>query len=113
MVAPTVSASAGTVDQGQTSTLTSAAVSTGTSPYSYQWLEKAPGGSYSSISGATSSSYSFVTSGSTTIGSWRFELQVTDSALEADHFELCACYGKCCSDCECVACFVDYGCWSV
>ena len=81
LVAPTVSASKSTVDQGQTSSLTSTAVSTGTSPYTYQWLMKAPGaGSYSLISGATSSSYSFVTSGSTTTGSWSFELQVTDSA---------------------------------
>ncbi|MGA2682544.1 MAG: PKD domain-containing protein [Candidatus Bathyarchaeia archaeon] len=81
LVAPTASASKSTVDQGQTSILTSTAVSTGTSPYSYQWFSEAPGaGSYSLISSATSSSYSFVTSGSTTIGSWSFELQVTDSA---------------------------------
>ena len=81
LVAPTVSASKSTVDQGQTSALSSTAVTTGTSPYTYQWLEKAPGaGTYSAISGATSSGYSFVTSGSTTIGSWSFELQVTDSA---------------------------------
>ncbi len=81
LVAPTASASKGTVDQGQTSALSSTAVSTGTSPYTYQWLQKAPdAGSYSAISGATSSGYSFVTSGSTTIGSWSFELQVTDSA---------------------------------
>jgi hypothetical protein len=79
--APTASASKSTVDQGQTSSLTSSAVSSGTSPYTYQWLQKAPGaGSYSSISGATLSSYSFVTSGSTTTGSWSFELQVTDAA---------------------------------
>ena len=55
-------------------------MSTGTSPYSYQWLQKAPGaGSYLSISGATSSGYYFVTSGSTATGSWSFELQVTDA----------------------------------
>ncbi|MGA2680944.1 MAG: hypothetical protein ABSF44_03995 [Candidatus Bathyarchaeia archaeon] len=76
----TVSDSPNAIDRGQTSSLTSNAVTTGTSPYSYQWLQKAPNaGSYSSISGATSSSYSFVTSGSTTIGPWSFELQVTDS----------------------------------
>jgi hypothetical protein len=81
LVAPSVSASNSTVDQGQTAALSSTAVSTGTSPYTYQWLEKAPdAGTYSSINGATSSSYSFVTSDSTTIGSWSFELQVTDSA---------------------------------
>ncbi len=56
-------------------------MSTGTSPYLYQWLEKAHGGSsYSSISGATSSGYSFVTSASTSTGAWSFELQVTDGA---------------------------------
>ena len=81
LVAPTASASIGTVDQGQTSALSSTAVTTGTSPYTYQWLQKAPGASsYSAISGATSSSYSFATRGSTTTGSWSFELQVTDSA---------------------------------
>jgi uncharacterized membrane protein YebE (DUF533 family) len=80
LVAPTVTPTPGTVDQGQTSSLTSTALSTGTSPYAYQWLEKAPGGSYSSISGAISSSYSFATSGSTATGVWSFELQVTDSA---------------------------------
>ena len=81
LVAPTASASKSTVDQGQTSSLTSTAVSTGTSPYTYQWLQKAPGApSYSSISGATSSSYSFATTGSTASGVWSFELQVTDSA---------------------------------
>ncbi|MGD0204715.1 MAG: hypothetical protein ABSC20_12535, partial [Candidatus Bathyarchaeia archaeon] len=43
LVAPTASASAGTVDRGQTSALSSTTVTTGTSPYSYQWLEEAPG----------------------------------------------------------------------
>ena len=81
LVAPTVTANPITVNQGQTSSLTSTAVSTGTSPYTYQWLQKAPGASsYSAISGATSSSYSFATSGSTATGVWSFELQVTDSA---------------------------------
>ena len=80
LVAPTASASKTAVDQGQTSGLTSTTVSTGASPYQYVWLQKAPGaGSYSSIGGATSSSYSFVTSGSTATGVWSFVLQVTDS----------------------------------
>ena len=80
LVAPTVSASANTVNRGQTSSLSSSAVSTGSAPYSYQWFSRAPGaGSYSPISGATSSSYSFVTSGSTATGSWSFQLQVTDA----------------------------------
>ena len=80
LVAPTASAS-DAVDQGQTSALSSTAVTTGTSPYTYQWLEKAPSAtSYSAISGATSSSYSFATTSSTTTGTWSFELQVTDGA---------------------------------
>ena len=81
LVAPTVSASLGTVGQGQTSNLISTTVTTGTNPYTYQWLSEAPGASsYLTISGATSSAYPFTTSGSTTTGTWSFELQVTDSA---------------------------------
>ena len=79
LVAPTVTPTPGTVDQGQTSSLTSTAVTTGTSPYTYQWLEKPPGaGSYMDI-GTNSSSYAFVTSGSTATGTWSFELQITDA----------------------------------
>jgi hypothetical protein len=81
LVAPTVSSNPGTINQGQASSLSSSAVSTGTSPYTYQWLQRAPGaGSYSLISGATSSSYSFVTSIATATGSWSFLLQVRDNA---------------------------------
>jgi outer membrane protein assembly factor BamB/protocatechuate 3,4-dioxygenase beta subunit len=75
---PTLSASMGTINQGQTSILTATTVSTGTSPYSYQWFEKAPGGSYVMV-GTNSASFDFVTSSSTTTGSWSFILQVTDS----------------------------------
>jgi len=82
LVTPTVSASPSAVDQGQTSVLNSASVKTGTGPYTYQWLEEAPGAtSYSSISGATSTSYSLVTTGSTNTGNWSFELKVTDAVL--------------------------------
>jgi hypothetical protein len=78
---PTVSASTGTIDLGQNSSLSSTAVSTGTSSYTYQWYSKAPGNSsYLAISGANSSTYSFVTNSATASGSWSFELQVTDSA---------------------------------
>ncbi len=81
LVAPSVSASLGSVDQGQITVLSSSAVSTGTSPYTYQWFSEAPGASsYSSIGGATSSSYNFVTSSSTATGSWSFMFQVTDNA---------------------------------
>jgi YVTN family beta-propeller protein len=79
LVAPSVSSSPSTVDQGQTSNLTSSAVATGAAPYTYLWFSEAPGAtSYSSIGGATSSSYSFVTSTSTANGSWSFILEVTD-----------------------------------
>jgi len=80
LVAPTVSASLGSVDQGQTSSLTISAVTTGTSPYTYQWYSEVPSGSsYSLISGATSANYNFTTSDSTTTGTWSFEIQVTDT----------------------------------
>jgi hypothetical protein len=77
LVAPTVMASPGMVDQGQSSSLTSPGVTTGTSPYSYQWFQEAPGGSYATVGGNTSS-YTFSTTGSTATGSWNFILQVTD-----------------------------------
>ena len=81
LAAPSTSASAGTVNQGQTCSLTSTTVSTGTSPFTYQWLEMAPGTeSYSAINGATSSTYVFSTTTSTATGIWHFELQVRDSA---------------------------------
>ncbi len=81
LTAPTVTAGSVSVNQGQSSSLTSSAVTTGTAPYTYQWLQQAPGtGSYSAITGATSSSYSFMTTGTTTAGVWSFELSVTDSA---------------------------------
>ena len=75
-----VSPISGAMDVGQSMTFTATA-SGGTSPYTYQWLDKAPSASsYSAISGATSSSYSFATTGSTATGVWSFELQVNDSA---------------------------------
>ena len=75
-----ITISLNTVIQGQTSIL-NATVTNGTPPYAYQWFSEAPGtSSYSSISGANVTSYNFVTSTSTTTGSWNFMLQVTDSA---------------------------------
>ena len=80
LVAPIASALLDTVDQGQISSLTSSAVTTGTSPYTYQWFSEAPGASsYSPIDGATSSKYWFMTTPSTATGSWSFMLQVKDS----------------------------------
>ena len=79
LVAPVVAAFSGVVDQGQSSRITSSIVTTGSTPYSYQWLQRAPGSSsYSVISGAVSDSYSFDTSSSTAVGTWRFSLQITD-----------------------------------
>jgi len=81
LAAPTLSASLGTINQGQSSSLTSSPVNTGTYPYGYQWLEEAPGASsFSPIAGATFSSYTFTTTSSTNAGTWSFELQVTDAA---------------------------------
>jgi len=80
LVAPTVSASPSPINQGQTSNLNSTSVSTGTSPYTYQWFSKAPNaGSYSTIINEISPSYSFVTSIATAAGDWSFQLRVTDA----------------------------------
>ncbi len=76
---PSVFASADSVSRGQTSNLTSN-VTTGASPYSYQWFAKAPRGSiYARIENATSPNYRFETSRSTATGNWSFMLQVTDT----------------------------------
>ena len=84
LAAPTVTPTSSTVNQGQTSSLSSAAPTTGTSPYTYQWFSEAPGvSSYSLISGATSSTYNFVTSTSTATGTWNFRIQVTDATEAA------------------------------
>ena len=84
LVAPVVQASAGAVDQSQSTTLSvKTDISGGTSSFSYQWFEEAQGASqFSTVGSATSSaqSYPFSTTGSTTVGTYKFELQVTDSA---------------------------------
>jgi outer membrane protein assembly factor BamB len=77
---PSASASIRTVDQGQSSSLTISAITTGSSPYTYQWYFAVDSSSYVSINGATSSSYNFVTSTSTATGTFRFLVQVTDEA---------------------------------
>jgi hypothetical protein len=60
----------------------------GTPPYNYQWFEQPPGGSWSSISGATATVYTFATSdatgSATATGTWNFKLQVRDSNTPAD-----------------------------
>ncbi len=78
LTAPTVTATFLTITQGQTSTLTSTTVTSGTSPYTYQWFEVAPNDTTYMIAGATLSSCSFVTTASTATGNWSFTLQVTD-----------------------------------
>ncbi len=76
LVAPQILATPNTINQTGTSTLTSNPVTTGTSPYTYQWFQKAPGGSYTTVGG---NSPSLTFSDSTTVGTWTFLLQVTDN----------------------------------
>jgi len=76
LVAPEVTATPTTVTQNQSSTLTSTPVTTGKSPYTYQWFQKAPGGDYTAVGGNFDS---YVFPGSTITGTWTFLLQVTDS----------------------------------
>ncbi len=87
IAAPT-SASA-SITQGQSTTINDIGASGGTYPYSYQWLEEAPGAtSYSSATdcgAGNSASFNtvalctFTTSSSTAAGTYGFELQVADS----------------------------------
>ncbi|MGP8056717.1 MAG: hypothetical protein ACLP9K_03845 [Nitrososphaerales archaeon] len=91
LAAPTISLSPGTIDAGQSSTLTTTvSLSGGTATYTCQWLEEAPGaGSYSTLgssftTGCTPSSKPSVSTGAlVTIGTWSFELQVNDSSSES------------------------------
>lgn len=86
LAAPSISASPSTIDQGQSSTLsTSASFTGGTSPYTCQWLQEAPGaGSFSSLGSSfacsSGSTPTTSTGGLDIDGVWSFELQVTDSA---------------------------------
>lgn len=76
LVGPEVTANPNLVIQNQASTLTSSSVATGTSPYTFQWFQKAPSQDFVNI-GNNSPSYIFP--GSTTIGTWEFILEVNDS----------------------------------
>ena len=81
MVISAPTATPNSITQGATSILTENTPTQGTSPYSYQWQEEAPGSnSYVIISGATSNTYSFATSSSSTRGVYNFEVQVSDSS---------------------------------
>jgi hypothetical protein len=78
LAAPSVVASPNTIDQGETFVLSNhTLISTGTGPYSYEWFEMAPGGSYALV--GSELSFSFVTSSTTAIGGSSFILQVTDN----------------------------------
>ncbi|QQG49390.1 MAG: hypothetical protein HY247_03545 [archaeon] len=83
---PVIGVSPGTIDSGQSELLSTAvAFAGGTSPYTCQWLSKAPGaGSFSNLNSAFSCDTTTLPSTSTgplsTVGTWRFELQVTDSS---------------------------------
>jgi hypothetical protein len=95
--APTISSNP-VVDQGQTATLTVTLPTTGTSPYAWTWLYSTNGGSTYSVatssecavpsgSGASagaSETCSFATTGTTSTGSYLFEVRVTDSATSAE-----------------------------
>jgi trimeric autotransporter adhesin len=77
---PSITVSLSTIEQTQSSTLASGGVSTGAAPYRYQWYVETPGAStFSLITGATTSSYTFQTTSATSTGTWTFQLQVTDS----------------------------------
>jgi len=85
--APSVTANPATLDSGQTTSLNSIPFSGGTSPYTCQWLEEAPGGSsFTTLgnpfsTGCTPSSKPSSSPGTlSAVGVWHFELKVTDSA---------------------------------
>ena len=77
LVAPTVTPSSTTLDQGQPVVLSFNAPTTGTPSYIYQWYY---GSNDTAISGATGTSYTFTTTSSTATGTWSFYVSVTDSA---------------------------------
>ena len=84
LVAPTVTPLKAEVGSGCSLILSSSVVTTGASPYTYQWFsEHVPGASsYTLISGANSSSYHFSWT-TDTFGEWSFIIQVTDSTCAA------------------------------
>jgi len=76
LTAPQITSTPNQVTQTQTSTLNSSPITTGTSPYTYQWYQKAPNQNYTAV-GTNSPTYIFP--GSTTIGTWTFLVQVIDN----------------------------------
>ena len=84
LTVPTPTPTTQTVLQGVEANIMDMGASGGVVPYHYQWLIQAPGqNSYSSITGATSNSYSFNTL-SATIGTYNFEFSATDNAMPMD-----------------------------
>ena len=82
LTASAATATPPTIDFAQSATL-SATFSGGTATYTCQWLQKTPGASSYSALGSSSpctSSSSISTGTLTTVGSWSFDLQVTDSS---------------------------------
>ena len=86
MTALVISVAPSAIDAGQSSTLSATApLGGGTSPYTCQWLQEAPGVSAFSDLGAslpcTTASSPIASTGTLYIaGAWRFELQVTDGS---------------------------------
>ena len=79
LAAPLVTASSSAIIQGQTSSLSSSDVITGTAPYVYQWFRKSPSDTdFAPIDAATSNGYIFSTNASTAPGAWSYALRVTD-----------------------------------
>jgi hypothetical protein len=76
-----ITAGRSTIDQGQISVLT-AAVSGGTSPYTYNWFEQQGGvTTWNNIPGAAGSQYIFNTNAATALGTWEFNALVTDNSI--------------------------------
>ena len=74
-----------TIDAGQSSTLsTPSSLSGGVSPYTCQWLQKAPGaivyGNLGTAFSCKAGDSPSISTGPLTLGAWSFELQVTDNA---------------------------------
>src|SRR3989449_353756 len=82
LVISTPSATPPAIDTGQSANL-SATFTGGTSPYVCKWLQKAPGASSFTTLGSSSpctSPVSMPTGSMPNIGSWSFEIQITDSS---------------------------------
>ena len=79
--APTIWASAGTINQGQASFLSQlTGASGGTLPYNYQWFKALNGGTFSPIADANEADHVFSPTTSTATGTWSFKLDLTDSS---------------------------------